>query len=111
LPSLYQVPPLLNHESIHLRQWMDLPRLSASTTRGMFYGSRSRSGSLEEGAYYALLFWEGLIDPPPVPIRRRQTLFSVLLETARGLQLQTISELAAQAILLDPSNYGPTQLF
>ena len=76
----------------------------------MFYGSRSRLGSLVEGAYYALLFWEGLIDPPPVPIRRRQTLFSVLVETARGLQLQAINDPVAQAVLRDPSNYGPTQL-
>ena len=29
-------------------------------------------------AYYGLLFWEGLIDPPPEPIRRRQTLLFVL---------------------------------
>ena len=85
-------------------------RFGASTTRGMFYGSRSRIGSLVEGAYYALLFWEGLIDPPPVPIRRRQTLFSVLFETARGLQLQAISDPAAQAVLRDPNHYGPTQL-
>jgi hypothetical protein len=75
----------------------------------MFYGSRSRGGSLVEGAYYALLFWDGLIDPPPAPIRRRQTLFSVLLNAARGLQLQAIADEGAQARLRDPLHYGPTQ--
>jgi hypothetical protein len=72
--------------------------------------SRKRKGCLEEGAFYALLFWEGLIDPPPAPIRRRQTLFSVLLNASRGLQLQSIADPAAQAVLRDPIAYGLTQL-
>ncbi len=84
-------------------------RFGSRQNRGMFYGSRSRSGSLVEGAFYALLFWEGLIDPPPAPIRRRQTLFSVLLNAARGLQLQAIADEGAQASLRDPMHYGPTQ--
>jgi hypothetical protein len=75
----------------------------------MFYGSRSRGGSLVEAAYYALLFWDGLIDPPPGPIRRRQTLFSVLISAARGLQLQAIAAEGAQARLRDPLHYGSTQ--
>jgi len=73
----------------------------------MFYGSRCLSGSLVEGAYYALVVWEGLIDPPPAPICRRQSLFSVLLNAMRGLQLQTIADGDAQASLRDPINYGP----
>ena len=72
-------------------------------------GSRSRGGCLVEGAYDGLLFWEGLIDPPAAPIRRRQTLFSVLLNASRGLRLQAISAEAAQASLRDPLAYGPTQ--
>jgi hypothetical protein len=84
-------------------------RFGSRQTRGMFYGSRSRQGSLVEGAFYALLFWEGLIDPPPAPIRRRQTLFSVLLNARRGLQLQSIADQVAQAALRDPSAYEATQ--
>ena len=84
-------------------------RFGSRQSRGIFYGSRSRNGVLVEGAFYALLFWEGLIDPPPAPIQRRQTLFSVLLQASRGLQLQTIADDAAQAILRDPLAYGPTQ--
>ncbi len=85
-------------------------RFGSRATRGMFYGSRSRGGSLVEGAYHALLFWEGLIDPPRAPIRRRQTLFSVVMETPRGLRLQSLADGAAQATLRDPVHYGPTQL-
>jgi len=84
-------------------------RFGSRQSRGLFYGSRSRSGSLVEGAYYGLLFWEGLIDPPPAPIRRRQTLFSVPLNASRGLQLQAITAETAQATLRDPLSYGPTQ--
>lgn len=76
--------------------------------RGMFYGSRTRLGSLVEGAYYALLFWEGFSEPPKAPIRRKQSLFSVLLQTNRGRQLQDLAD-AAQAALRDPRHYGPTQ--
>ena len=75
----------------------------------MFYGSRSRLGSLVEGAYDALLFWEGFSEPPKAPIRRRQTLFSVLLQTSRGRQLQDLADAGAQAVLRDPRHYGPTQ--
>jgi hypothetical protein len=84
-------------------------RFGSRQHRGMFYGSRSREGSLVEGAFYALLFWDGLIDPPPAPIRRRQTLFSVLLNASRGLQLQVIPDQAAQASLRDPIAYAATQ--
>jgi hypothetical protein len=73
------------------------------------HGSRSRLGSLVEGAFYALLFWEGFREPPKAPIRRRQTLFSVLLQTSRGRQLQVLADAAAQAALRDPRQYGPTQ--
>lgn len=84
-------------------------RFGGRENRGMFYGSRTRIGSLVEGAYYALLFWEGFSDPPKAPIRRRQTLFSVVLQTSRGLQLQAVADAAAQAALRDPLHYGPTQ--
>jgi AraC-like DNA-binding protein len=60
----------------------------------MFYGSRTRLGSLVEGAYDALLFWEGFSEPPKAPIRRRQSLFSVLLQTSRGLKLQDLADAA-----------------
>ena len=39
-------------------------RFGGRENRGMFYGSRTRIGSLVEGAYYALLFWEGFSEPP-----------------------------------------------
>ncbi|MDM7954607.1 MAG: RES family NAD+ phosphorylase [Cyanobium sp. CZS 25K] len=98
LTTAFRYPPL-RHGS----------RFGGRENRGMFYGCRTRIGSLVEGAYYALLFWEGFSDPPKAPIRRRQTLFSVLLQTSRGLQLQAVADAAAQAALRDPLHYGPTQ--
>jgi hypothetical protein len=50
-----------------------------------------------------------LIDPPPAPIRRRQTLFSVLLNASLGQQLQAITDQAAQFSLRHPMDYGPSQ--
>jgi hypothetical protein len=97
LSSPFRYPPL-RHGS----------RFGGREHRGMFYGSRTRIGSLVEGAYDALLFWEGFSEPPKAPIRRRQTLFSVLLQTNRGRQLQDLAD-AAQAALRDPRHYGPTQ--
>ncbi|MFM9089750.1 MAG: RES family NAD+ phosphorylase [Cyanobium sp.] len=84
-------------------------RFGVRQQRGLFYGSRSRAGTLVEGAYYGLLFWEGLAQPPAAPIRRRQTLFSVLLGTRRGRRLQLIEDPQAQAALRHPSHYAPTQ--
>ncbi len=98
LTTPFRYPPLRHGSRFGSRQY-----------KGMFYGSRSRSGCLVEGAYYGLLFWEGLIDPPAAPIRRHQTLFSVLLNASRALRLQAIAAEAAQASLRDPLAYGPSQ--
>jgi hypothetical protein len=84
-------------------------RFGGRESRGMFYGSRSHAGSLVEGTYYALLFWEGMQAPPNSAIRRRQSLFSVLINTSRALQLQALPDDTAQSALRDPRQYGPTQ--
>lgn len=84
-------------------------RFGSRQERGIFYGSRCRQGALVEGAYYGLLFWEGMVEKPPEPIRRRQTLFSVLIGSERGRRLQELQEPAIQAVLRHPSHYGPTQ--
>lgn len=84
-------------------------RFGSRQERGIFYGSRCRQGALVEGAYYGLLFWEGMADKPVEPIRRRQTLFSVLIDSERGRRLQELSDPAVQESLRHPSHYGPTQ--
>ena len=84
-------------------------RFSSRQERGIFYGSRCRQGALVEGAYYGLLFWEGMAERPPERIRRRQTLFSVLIGSERGRRLQNLNDHAVQAALRHPSHYGHTQ--
>jgi hypothetical protein len=108
MPSLLASHPLLSTPFLYppLRHGS---RFGGREHRGMFYGSRTRNGSLVEGAYDALLFWEGFSEPPKAPIRRRQSLFSVFLQTNRGLHLQDLADTGAQAVLRDPRQYGPTQ--
>lgn len=84
-------------------------RFGSRQERGLFYGSRCRIGALVEGAYYGLLFWEGMAEKPSEPIRRRQTLFSVLIDSERGRRLQELNDTAVQKALRHPSDYGPTQ--
>ena len=84
-------------------------RFGSRQERGIFYGSRCRQGALVEGAYYGLLFWEGMAEKPAEPIRRRQTLFSVLIGSERGRGLQELTDPAVQECLRHPSHYGPTQ--
>jgi hypothetical protein len=84
-------------------------RFGGREYRGLFYGSRSRAGVLVEAAYYGLVFWAGMEEPPRRPIRRHQALFSVLIETRRGVRLQTLGDGAFQTLLRHPSDYGPTQ--
>jgi hypothetical protein len=84
-------------------------RFGSRKERGIFYGSRCRQGALVEGAYYGLLFLEGMAKQPAEPIRRRQTLFSVLIGSVRGRRLQELNDPAVQGTLRHPSHYGPTQ--
>ena len=84
-------------------------RFGSQQVRGIFYGSRCRQGALVEGAYEGLLFWEGMAKQPSEPIRRRQTLFSVLIGSERGRRLQELDDPAVQAALRHPSHFGPTQ--
>jgi hypothetical protein len=72
--------------------------------RGLFYGSRSRYGCLLEGAYYELVFQDGLEQPFPRSSAMRKTLFHVEVSTARGLMLQKQGNRSLQARLRDPVN-------
>jgi len=55
--------------------------------RREFYALRCRKAVHLEGAYYALLFWEGLIEPSRgTDSSGGRPLFSVVIQTRRGLQ-------------------------
>ena len=72
--------------------------------RGLFYGSRSRYGCLLEGAYYELVFQDGLEQPFPRSSAMLKTLFHVQVSTARGMMLQKQGNRSLQARLRDPVN-------
>ena len=81
-------------------------RFAPRWERGLFYGSRSRQGCLQEGAYYELVFQNGPEVPFPRPASMRKTLFHVQVSTARGLQLQRQKGVALQRRLRDPVEYS-----
>ena len=87
-------------------------RFSTRSERGLFYGSRSRRGSLLEGAYYELVFQTGLEHPFPKTssiVRKSKTLFHVDVNTDHGLQLQLQGDETLQRRLQDPRAYLFTQ--
>jgi hypothetical protein len=75
----------------------------------LFYAARTADTVLAESAYYRFVFWSGMAAPPPAPLDTRHTLFSVAIDTQRGLQLQHAPFDAYAAALLDRRVYGPTQ--
>lgn len=80
-------------------------RFAPRWERGLFYGSRSRLGCLQEGAYYELVFQNGPEVPFPRPASMRKTLFHVQVSTAQGLKLHRQGGAALQRQLRDPVNY------
>jgi RES domain len=75
----------------------------------LFYAARTVDTVLAESAYYRFVFWSGMAVPPPAPLGTRHTLFSVAIDTQRGLHLQHAPFDAYAAALLDRRHYGPTQ--
>jgi hypothetical protein len=75
----------------------------------LFYAARTADTVLAESAYYRFVFWSGMAVSPPAPLDTRHTLFSVAIDTKRGLRLQHAPFDAYAAALLDRRVYGPTQ--
>ena len=75
----------------------------------LFYAARSIATVLAESAYYRFVFWSGMAEPPPTPLATRHTLFSVSIDTSRGLRLQQAPFNEYATALLDRRYYGATQ--
>ena len=84
-------------------------RFSTRRERGLFYGSRSRSGCLVEGAYYELVFQAGPERPFPGSSAMRKALFHVEVSAECGLQLQLQGDATLQTLLRHPCDYCFTQ--
>lgn len=113
-PPLPQAPPTQPRHPLLATPFRYPPlrhgsRFGSREYRGIFYASRTRAGALVEAAYYGFVFWAGMEKPLTRPIRRKQALFSVLIETSHGLRLHELGDGDFQAMLRHPSDYGPTQ--
>jgi hypothetical protein len=75
----------------------------------LFYASRTSDTVLAESAYYRFVFWSGMQTAPDAPLDTRHTLFTVAVDTARGLQLQSPPFDEFIAVLTHRSDYGATQ--
>lgn len=76
----------------------------------LFYGSRTMPTALAETAYYRLVFWDGMMLPPPS--RRWQTqhtLFGANFCTEHGIQLQHPPFSAYQDQISNPHDYRSSQ--
>ena len=64
---------------------------------------------LAESAYYRFVFWQGMREPPSVPLRTQHTLFGARLRARRGYALQLPPFATFREVLASRDDYGPTQ--
>jgi hypothetical protein len=75
----------------------------------LFYASRSIGTVLAESAYYRFVFWQGMRQPPPGPLRTQHTLFGAKLRARRGYALHQPPFDRFLKVLASRDDYGPTQ--
>jgi hypothetical protein len=99
LASPFRYPPL-RHGS----------RFGSRFEPGLFYGSLNLTTALAEGAYYRLVFWTAMAEPPPSGrLLTQHTAFRARYRSRHGLRLQESTCRQYEAALRHPSDYGPTQ--
>lgn len=85
-------------------------RFGHRSQMGILYASKDKHTALCEGAYYGLLFYEGMASPPPDNlIEQSITLFSFDYDTPKGLSLTSKAFADYQEVLTHPSEYQQTQ--
>ncbi|MFZ0788082.1 MAG: RES family NAD+ phosphorylase [Chromatiaceae bacterium] len=76
----------------------------------LFYGALSLQTVLAEAAYYRLVFWTAMAEPPPAGrLLTQHTVFRARYRSPRGLRLQDPPCDSHATELRHPSDYGPTQ--
>lgn len=76
----------------------------------LLYGGLSLRTVLAESAYYRLVFWSAMNEPPRAGrLLTQHTLFRARYVSPRGLRLQDPPCASHAATLRHPSDYGPTQ--
>ena len=86
-------------------------RFGARFESSLFYSSRNLPTALAETAYYRLLFWTGMSEPPSSgQLTTQHTAFTVTIMAEQGLQLQSPPFSQYQQKLTNKSSYTETQL-
>jgi hypothetical protein len=75
----------------------------------LYYAARSATTVLAESAYYRFVFWQGMSEPPPAPLRTQHTLFGARLRARRGYSLHLAPFDGFRSELASRNRYGPTQ--
>ncbi len=76
----------------------------------LFYAAKKLSVALVETAYYRLIFWAGMIEPPPAEkLTTEHTVFGVSYTTQMGIQLQEPPFARFESELTRPDDYAATQ--
>jgi len=84
-------------------------RFGRRSEPSLFYGARTVTTLLAEGAYYRFVFWTGMETAPKGSLNTRHTVFSATIRTERGLRLQDPPFEEYAAALGDRSSYADTQ--
>ncbi len=99
LSTPFRYPPLRYGSRFGVRQEPSL-----------FYGSIDLGAALAETAYYRLVFWSGMEEPPPGGrLTTELTSFGALYGIGQGLCLYQEPFLQYQERILDPQNYTESQ--
>ena len=99
LASPFRYPPL-HHGS----------RFGSRFEPGIFYGAAGLETALAEGAYYRLVFYSAMREPPPSGrLLTQHTIFRARYRSDRAARLQKPPCAAFESVLRHPSDYGPTQ--
>lgn len=84
-------------------------RFGRRSEPSLFYGARTVTALLAEGAYYRYVFWSGMEVAPTGSLKTRHTVFSATLRTEHGLRLQDPPFNEYASALGNRSSYADTQ--
>jgi hypothetical protein len=76
----------------------------------LFYGARRLPTLLSEAAYYRLVFWTAMAEPPPSGrLRTQHSVYRARFHGERGVRLHEPPCADHSAVLRHPADYGATQ--
>ncbi len=84
-------------------------RFGRRDQRSILYASRQVQTCMAEVAYYRLLWWHDMAEPPPNAIQSAHTLFELSYRSDQGIDLSGYAHERYRQALADPAFYRDTQ--